>query len=54
MGGTTIDARYVVLACNPNTSATLLAAGGTASEDLVQLLQQFPYLELPVVLQQNG
>jgi uncharacterized protein len=54
VGGATIDARYVVLACNPNTSARLLAAGGTASQDLVQLLQQFPYLELPVVLQQNG
>jgi predicted NAD/FAD-binding protein len=53
-GGTTIDARYVVLACNPNTSAMLLASGGTASQDLVQLLHQFPYLELPVVLQQNG
>ena len=54
VGGTTIDARYVVLACNPNTSATLLAAGGTASQDLVQLLGQFPYMELPVVLQQTG
>ena len=55
-GGRHDDRRAVrrMLACNPNTSATLLAAGGTASQDLVQLLQQFPYMELPVVLQQNG
>ena len=43
-----------ILACDPNTSAALLAAGGTASPELVKLLQQFPYLELPAVLQQNG
>jgi predicted NAD/FAD-binding protein len=54
VNGNTINADHVVMACDPNTSARLLAAGGTASQDLINILQGMEYLELYIPLQQNG
>ena len=55
-GSETIEAQYVVMACDPGTSATLLSSGGAANPALVTLLQGLgnQYLDLTVVMQQNG
>ena len=55
VNGETINANYVVMACDPGASATLLATGGTANQDLIALLQGLgtQYLDLTVVMQQQ-
>jgi predicted NAD/FAD-binding protein len=54
VNGATLNAQYVVMACDPNTSARLLTQGGTADQNLIDLLQALEYLELSVVLQKDG
>lgn len=56
VGGSTIEADYVVMACDPGASAQLLQAGGTAPGDLVGLLSAIGdrYLELTIDIQQDG
>jgi predicted NAD/FAD-binding protein len=49
-----IAADHVVLACDPNTSAGILAAGGTWPQPLVDTLQQLEYVALAISMQQNG
>jgi hypothetical protein len=55
-GNNTINAQYVVMACDPGASATLLTNGGTADQNLIATLQGLgsQYLDLSVVMQQNG
>ena len=52
----TITADHVVMACDPGSSATLLANGKTANPDLVTLLRSLgnEYLSLKVVMQKDG
>jgi len=52
--GGPIVADHVVLTCNPNTAATILAAGGTWDPKLVDTLQQMEYVKLPISMQQGG
>jgi predicted NAD/FAD-binding protein len=56
VGGKTINAKYVVLACDPGASATILAKGGTAGQDLITLLQGLgaQYLNLSIMMQKDG
>jgi hypothetical protein len=56
VNGNTINAQYVVMACDPGASATILAEGGTANQDLIKLLQGLAdqYLNLSLVMQQDG
>src|SRR5215831_881490 len=54
VNGATLRAQYVVMACDPNTSARLLTQGGTADQALIDLLQGLEYLPLSIILQQNG
>jgi predicted NAD/FAD-binding protein len=49
-----IDADHVVLACDPNTSANILAAGGTAPAGLVAALQALEYAALPISMQKDA
>lgn len=52
--GGPIAADHVVLACDPNRAAQILAAGATAPPLLVDTLQQMEYVPLPISMQQNG
>jgi predicted NAD/FAD-binding protein len=56
VNGETINAKYVVMACDPGASATLLTNGGTAGQDLITLLQGLAnlYLNLTIVMQKDG
>lgn len=56
VNGETINAKYVVMACDPGASATLLANGGTAEQGLMTLLQGLAdqYLNLTIVMQKDG
>ncbi|HEX8145241.1 MAG TPA: FAD-dependent oxidoreductase [Pyrinomonadaceae bacterium] len=56
VNGETINAKYVVMACDPGASATLLANGGTAEQDLIAILQGLAdqYLNLTIVMQKDG
>jgi predicted NAD/FAD-binding protein len=46
-------ADHVVLACDPQTSATILGAGG-ADPALVAVLQRLEYAKLPISMQKDG
>jgi len=56
VNGETINAKYVVMACDPGASAKILASGGTAGQDLITLLQGLAdlYLNLTIVMQKDG
>lgn len=56
LNGETVDAKYVVMACDPGASANLLANGGTAGQDLITVLRGLGelYLELTIVMQKDG
>ncbi|HJQ34847.1 MAG TPA: FAD-dependent oxidoreductase [Pyrinomonadaceae bacterium] len=56
VNGETINAQYVVMACDPGASATLLAKGGTADQDLITILKGLGdlYLNLGIVMQKDG
>jgi predicted NAD/FAD-binding protein len=51
--GGNIDAGHVVLACDPQTSADILAAGG-ADPALVATLRRLEYVKLPISMQKEG
>ncbi|HWW75570.1 MAG TPA: FAD-dependent oxidoreductase, partial [Pyrinomonadaceae bacterium] len=54
--GETINAQYVVMACDPGASATLLTKGGTADQNLITVLKGMGdlYLNLGIVMQKDG
>jgi predicted NAD/FAD-binding protein len=52
--GGPIACDHVVLTCDPNTSAAILAAGGTSPQELVDTLAQLEYVPLPISIQQGG
>ncbi len=52
--GQTRVAHHVVLACDPNTSAKILQAGGTSSSELVALLGELEYMGLDLSIQREG
>ncbi len=52
--GGPIACDHVVLTCDPNTASAILAAGGTASQELVDTLAQMEYVSLPISIQQGG
>lgn len=56
VNGSTINAQYVVMACDPGAAATILANGGTAQQDLIKLLQGLAnqYLNLSIIMQKDG
>jgi predicted NAD/FAD-binding protein len=56
VNGKTINAQYVVMACDPCAAAKILTNGGTAQQDLIKLLQGLAnqYLNLSVVMQKDG
>lgn len=45
---------HVVLACDPNTSARILEAGGTSSPGLVEQLAELEYMPLDLSIQREG
>jgi predicted NAD/FAD-binding protein len=49
-----LHADDVVLACDPGTSADLLAAGATSSHALIALLRSLPYAPLQISMQKDG
>ncbi len=56
VNGSSLHARYVVMACDPGTCADLLGNGGTARQDLIDLLRKLAeqYLDLPIVMQKDA
>jgi predicted NAD/FAD-binding protein len=56
VGGNTINAKYVVLACDPGTAGELLTNGRTAQQDLIDLMEGMgkQYLRLSIVMQKDG
>ncbi len=52
-GGSVRIADHVVLACDPQTSATLLEAGG-ADPSIVTILRKMKYVPLPISMQQGA
>lgn len=56
VNGNTVNAQYVVMACDPGASATLLSNGGTADQNLITILQGLAdqYLDLTIVMQKDG
>jgi hypothetical protein len=55
VGGQSINAKCVVMACDPGTAATLLTNGGSGDRDLTILLQGMAdqYLKLSIVMQKD-
>lgn len=56
VNGDTINAQYVVMACDPGASAALLSNGGTADQNLITILQGLAnqYMNLTIVMQKDG
>jgi len=52
--GATRAVHHVVMACDPNTSAKILEAGGTASPQLCALLADLEYIPLDLSIQREG
>jgi predicted NAD/FAD-binding protein len=50
----TIQADHVVLACDPNTAADILDAGGSAPPALLTALRQMEYVPLPISMQKGS